>query len=560
MSRRSGRLRNKKRVNYNEDSMFKAMIKKTGRAWNDLVDVFEDKDPRPLFQKKRMFRKAIPKKVAPKVARQVVKRVAPKPRLAEIERDEREVDYPDMPEQRIERIQRRDRPILERTGRKVSKLRRRMLFMVPGDEKIMMAVFAIARNQQLPAWARRYRKNLTAEGRRLYWIEDDRGGLLRLPFGTQEELRDAVKELYFDPREPATIEPITARLRWEWANLTKRVVTRILRSLETYQLNFARRRPPDLKNRMFLYNPGMLAADMFFPSKHHGWDEYNCLTIMDTWSRYCGLYAISTKRKSDVVVAMTDFLTKFASLGHMPRRILADKGSDMQAAYEVMEPYRQEKDGNKPLVLHTATGTPVLIVEGMNAQVQRRMAIFRTSGLIESPAQILHEIADQLNNEPRQQRGGLTPLQLLALDKAGRDEINRNYRDRVIPESEIPGLPDLHVGSKVRLLKMTRKEQETNKMKGFAAKWTKRIYTVQKKQKLRKNQFTFRYDIGLADTFYRHELLKVRGAFVDQDVPNLVRYKEVSIGDEYNPADDGEEWVHSEDEYLPAVVEESAPE
>ena len=149
---------------------------------------------------------------------------------------------------------------------------------------------------------------------------------------------------------------------------------------------------------------------------------------------------------------------------------------------------------------------------------------------------------------------------MLALDKAGRDEINRNYRDRVIPESEIPGLPDLHVGSKVRLLKMTRKEQETNKMKGFAAKWTKRIYTVQKKQKLRKNQFTFRYDIGLADTFYRHELLKVRGAFVDQDVPNLVRYKEVSIGDEYNPADDGEEWVHSEEEYLPAVVEESAPE
>ena len=75
------------------------------------------------------------------------------------------------------------------------------------------------------------------------------------------------------------------------------------------------------------------------------------------------------------------------------------------------------------MVLHTATGTPVLIVEGMNA----RMAVFRTSGLIESPAQILHEIAVQINNEPRQARGGLTPLQLLSLDQAGRDEINKKY-------------------------------------------------------------------------------------------------------------------------------------
>ena len=100
------------------------------------------------------------------------------------------------------------------------------------------------------------------------------------------------------------------------------------------------------------------------------------------------------------------------------------------------------------------------------------------------------------------------------------------------------------MGSKVRLLKMTRKEQETNAMKGFAAKWTKRIYTVYKKTKLRKNPFMFRYDIGLADTYYRHELLKVRGALVDQDVPNLVRYKEVSVGDQYDPEEDGEEWEH----------------
>ena len=176
------------------------------------------------------------------------------------------------------------------------------------------------------------------------------------------------------------------------------------------------------------------------------------------------------------------------------------------------------------MVLHTATGTPVLIIEGLNAQVQRRMAVFRTSGLIESASQILHEIAEQLNNEPRQARGGLTPIQLLNLDQAGRDEINRNYRDKYVPMSEMRGLPHIDVNDTVRLLKMTRKEQETNKVKGFAPKWTKRLYTVLRKTRLRKNKFHFRYDIGLPDTYYRHELQKVRE--VDKEVPNdYVRYK-----------------------------------
>jgi hypothetical protein len=67
---------------------------------------------------------------------------------------------------------------------------------------------------------------------------------------------------------------------------------------------------------------------------------------------------------------MKDFLTKFASFGHMPRRILADKGSDLAAATQAIEPYRQAQDGDKKMVLHTATGTPVLIIEALNAQVQ----------------------------------------------------------------------------------------------------------------------------------------------------------------------------------------------
>ena len=81
-------------------------------------------------------------------------------------------------------------------------------------------------------------------------------------------------------------------------------------------------------------------------------------------------------------------------------------------------------DGNAPMVLHTATGTPVLIIEGLNAQVQRRMQIFRTAGLIEEASQILHEITDQLNNEPRAARGYMTPIAA----EPGRDGAQQDQR------------------------------------------------------------------------------------------------------------------------------------
>ena len=122
-------------------------------------------------------------------------------------------------------------------------------------------------------------------------------------------------------------------------------------------------------------------------------------------------------------------------------------------------------------------------------------------------------------------------------------QINRMYRERTVDKVELAGLPDLRVNDTVRLLMMTRKEQEENKVKGFAPKWSEQLYTVLRKTALRKNEFNFRYDIGLPDTFYRHELLKIHGGHVDNQVPNdYVRYKEVVYGG-YDPADD-EEWTH----------------
>ena len=541
MPRRSSRLAKKKKVNMGEDALWYRAIGAGKDAWNEMIQIAAD-DPPPVikpWQKKKLFQKKVPRPKPRKLYR--------KP--AAIEIDEKEIDF-DLAEMedaqgRVDRIVAEPgapKPIPQ-GGDNISRKRKHLLFMNPGDAPIQAAMVSLNNNQPLPAWASPFRNQLGMSNGRLTWREQE--GTI-LPFAFKHDKRRAVKKLYFDPREPATIVPIASKLYKKWANINRRNVRVILQSLETYQLNRGRRRPPDIKNRMFLKNPGMLAMDMFFPSVNLGWEKTNVLCCMDTWSRYCGVYVLDTKRFADALKGMKDFLAKFASFGHMPRRILSDKGSDMAAAKHAIEPYRQARDKNNPMVLHSATGTPVLIIEGLNAQVQRRMQVFRTSELIDMASQIAHEIADQINNQPRPDRGGLSPIQLLQLDAEGRATINRLYKDKTVTR-EVPGLRPLFVNDTVRLLKMTRKEQEQNKIKGFAPKWSKRLYTVLRKTRLRKNEFVFRYDIGLPDTYYRHELQKIRGGNVDQVVPNqYVRYKEVVIGG-YVPDDDiygEEEWEH----------------
>ena len=120
-----------------------------------------------------------------------------------------------------------------------------------------------------------------------------------VPMATTEEKRVAVKQLYFDPKGPSTILPICDSLREKFANISRGNVRNILRSLETYQRNFARRRPPKIMGRMSMLKPGIIAVDMFFPTKkiagwQHGW---NCLTCMDCWSRFCHVYVTESKKR-----------------------------------------------------------------------------------------------------------------------------------------------------------------------------------------------------------------------------------------------------------------------
>lgn len=400
---------------------------------------------------------------------------------------------------------------------------KQLLFYNPSDESIQMCHYAIVKNVELPKWAWSFTKRLTADADTLYFNVRGKD----IPFAFQWQKRNAVKHLYFDPRGASTIQPITDDLRNKFCNITKRDVTRILRSLEVYQLNFGRRRPPKVLGRMSMNQPGILACDMFFPSTKLGWrKKMNCLAVMDTWSRFCRCYVLESKALKGQIEAVTLFTNEFTALGHIPRRMLADKGTDIAGAKVVMENYRLTRDKDAPMVLHTATGTPIQIIEAMNAQIQRRMQVFRTAGLTNDPSVILTDICDQINNQRRPDRGNLTPMQLLSLTADERKHVNSIYKDRTeIPE--VQGLSQLFVGSKVRILQMTRKEQNTNSIKGFAPKWSKDVHVVRKKTSIAKNKDHFRYYLqNVHDFYYRHELLKIPKLLDTKVIGGKIKKKE----------------------------------
>ena len=212
--RRSSRLRRKTRVDYSEQAQFEKGSGVTQKQWENITEKGGKARPQrgpladPLFQPQQLFRKRIPKKQPHKPQRIVRYK-------SRIERDEQGVDFPELAsmnesaQNRMQRFakqpQRSSTPALRREmtpNIPLSKKRKHLLFMNPGDAPIQAAILAISRRTPIPAWANFFKDNLLLKSGILYWTEPDRK---ILPFALKDTKRDAVKNLYFDPREPSTI-------------------------------------------------------------------------------------------------------------------------------------------------------------------------------------------------------------------------------------------------------------------------------------------------------------------------------------------------------------------
>ena len=101
----------------------------------------------------------------------------------------------------------------------------------PGTEKIMLCIRAMKSNSPLPPWAIMFRSKLKLIGKQKLAL----GSRLIL---TKEQKHAIVKRAYFDPKLPSTPRMIYDKYDNVYANLTRKNCENILKTIETYQLNF----------------------------------------------------------------------------------------------------------------------------------------------------------------------------------------------------------------------------------------------------------------------------------------------------------------------------------
>ena len=162
MPRRSSRLAKKKRVNMNEDAMFFRATKTTKDDWTEV----EDRDPVPVYRRKKMFRKKLPKAVklppkrVKKKKREIIDLTRDDEKLSVIERDEKQVDYyVESAQERADRIQNMDRKVLKADSQtnQISKKRRHLLFLNPGDGVLQRTIMSFLNNVTVCIFAQRVR-------------------------------------------------------------------------------------------------------------------------------------------------------------------------------------------------------------------------------------------------------------------------------------------------------------------------------------------------------------------------------------------------------------------
>ena len=183
--------------------------RRTNTKKSDWEEV-EDRDPVPVYRDKPLYRKRLPKQKKivklppkkPKKKRTVIdltkepkKKSAPRreiidltddrddEKLAEIERDEKEVDYYfESAKERAERIEKMDRQVTKADPQtnNISKKRRHLLFLNPGDGVLQRGIMSFLNDQPLPPWAVPFAKNLRYDRNkgRLIWVEDGAAGVL----------------------------------------------------------------------------------------------------------------------------------------------------------------------------------------------------------------------------------------------------------------------------------------------------------------------------------------------------------------------------------------------
>ena len=390
------------------------------------------------------------------------------------------------------------------THETITPARKRFLFLNISDRSILSYL-----NGENPAWSVSFQNQLE--------IRDNKVFFENLPVLLKDEKHLVIKKTYFDPGSPTSIYNIHAFLQKKYANIKRSDVTKALRKLEVYQRLKARQLPNKVTGRIEVFKPGYFAADTIYPSYKHGWPKGTIIfTVIDMYSRYSGAFLLSDKNMDTVAKAFEIFVSNFMQLSNVPvRKLLIDKGSELMGLDKVMKKYSKQR----PCVFRSLTGQPVNMIENYNAQLQRMSQIYMEAGVVSRYDDILYLVVNAINNQKRKDRMGYTPVELLQMSSAMRNEVNSNYKFRNTMSAEKSPLDE---GTLVRVLMLNRKEQISDKTKGFPAHWSKDVYQIEKRRAVIKNPGVFKYFVTstspgerLQGSRFRHELLDLKISSLD---------------------------------------------
>ena len=161
----------------NEDSLFYRALGFGKDKWNDLVQTVQD-DPAPQekpWQRRSLFQ---PKPKPVKKKKPVLTR-------SRSEVDQSEVDFSradmESAQARVDRIEDVPEQKVKETivSDNISKKRKHLLFMNPGDLPIQTATLSLRTQQPLPAWAIPFRYNLGIKGGATHVVRGQQDSTLR---------------------------------------------------------------------------------------------------------------------------------------------------------------------------------------------------------------------------------------------------------------------------------------------------------------------------------------------------------------------------------------------
>ena len=418
----------------------------------------------------------------------------------------------------------------------LSSARRRFLFLNLGDEAILK--YTSGGN---PPWTNLYPNELSRRGNKAFF--EDLPILLREENNPYQEdvLRSCGPYIHLQHSRPP---PEKGGQRYAAGSHQRAAQARSLPE-----------NAGPKSGRTEYFAPGYFAADTIFPGETYGWPKTVIFTVIDAWSRFCGAFIVSDKRKGTIAKAFQQFLDDFNLHSTMPpSKLMIDKGSELMGLDEVMETYSQKR----PCVFRSLTAQPVNLIEGFNAQLQRMCQVYNEAKIVSRFEDVLYLVTNAINNQARKDRMGYTPIELLQMNKPMREEVNANYKFRtVMPAEKSP----LELGQYVRVLMLNRKAQVDTKTKGFPAHWSRDVFQIVRRTAVIKNPGVFKYFVNSTTTGmrvegsrFRHELLRLQIESLDeidtrvpnvplQKVPEKAKRVEGTGEDAlYDPADDRDDF------------------